>query len=137
MVELALVAPLMVSLVFGVSEFGYVFYTYTRLEKAVHDAARYASLRTYLNSDSTGSYAKQVKNAVVFGRPDGSGTAIASNLSTSNVVVVVSPSSGARPQTVRVYISSYKMPMSIGGWSFTLRNKPDATFPYLGRWVDN
>jgi Flp pilus assembly protein TadG len=48
-VEMALVAPLLVTLMFGAMELGYYFFSEHVVIKAVRDGARYASRRSFSN----------------------------------------------------------------------------------------
>lgn len=57
MVETILVLPLLLFLIFGIIEFGRVYYTYVMLSNAVREGARYAAVRetdieAYSNSES-------------------------------------------------------------------------------------
>lgn len=57
MVETILVLPLLLLLIFGIIEFGRVYYTYIMLSNAAREGARYAAVRetdmeNYTNSES-------------------------------------------------------------------------------------
>src|SRR5258708_25597270 len=76
LVEFALITPVLFLLLFGAMQFGYAFYTYDNLTKAVSDGTRYASIRTYVAACQTTacspvetSYATAIKNAVGYGTP--------------------------------------------------------------------
>ena len=131
MVELGFCLPVLVGLALGTLQFGYSFYTYSKLEQSVRHAARYASLRTYGSSTETpdDSYVTAVKNAAVYGNPAGGTQPVAPGLSTENISVLVSFNNGV-PASVTVGIMRYSMPQVIG--SVELGNKPSARFPYLG-----
>jgi Flp pilus assembly protein TadG len=134
-VELALLLPLLVLLLLGTVHFGLAMFYYTRVDKAVHDAARYASMRTY--SDRPGDpalFVESVANTAVFGRPIGGGIAAAPGFGTGQVQVVVEqPVAGARPRVVTVTVNGFTIPGAMG--AITLSAKPSAAFPFLGRYV--
>jgi len=130
LVEFALVSPLMIGLLLGAMSFGYSFYTYVNLVKAVRDAGRYASMRTYKSGDA--SFAAAVQNVVVYGTPSPSAgqTPVVHGLTAG--AVTVTPPTGFMT-TVKVSISSFSLPMVLG--SVTLQNKPNVTFRYTGRYI--
>lgn len=125
MIEFALSFGLLFTVFGGVFQFGYAFYVYNTLESAVRSGARYASLRTY---DS--AYLTAVRNMVVYGNPAGGGQSVAPGLTPANVTVT--PNHNV-PTLVVVGITNYKIDGVLR--SFTLTNKPQATFPYMGRWA--
>lgn len=135
MVELALLLPLLVLLLLGTVHFGLIMFYYTRVDKAVHDAARYASMRTYSEQgDDASDYVTAVQSTAVFGDPIGAGTAVAPGLSIGQVRVDVNQDTpGARPQTVTVTVTSYSIAGAMG--DVALAEKPSATFPFLGRYI--
>jgi len=135
MVELALLLPLLVLLLLGTVHFGLIMFYYTRVDKAVHDAARYASMRTYSEQGTdAGDYITAVTATAVFGNPSGDGPAAAPGLSTGSVTVSVNQATaGERPQTVTVTVNAYSIPGAMG--TVSLANKPSATFPFLGRYI--
>lgn len=132
-VELSLAMPFLVALLLGVWQFGYAFYNYAKLEQAVRTGARYASVALYDSATSTPSadFQTAVQNMVVYGTPSPvAGTsAIAPNLSTSNVALTVTFASKV-PTAMTVAITNYKLPACFG--NVTLINKPAAWFPYMG-----
>lgn len=134
LVELAVLLPLLVLLLLGTMHFGYTFFVYVRLEKAVHDAARYAAMRTYQASDVE-SFRTSVANVVVKGTPDYSGAEVVEGLSTATVDVAVTPGPGGAPSQVTVTITSYEMPLNLYLWNSNLTGKPSATYPFMGRYA--
>lgn len=139
MVELALLLPLLVLLLVGTVNFGLILYNYTKVDKAVHAAARYASMRTYSQqSGDADLYAASVINSVSTGLPTG-GSSLLPGVAVSGVTVVLNPNTpGVRPNTVTVTVGSVTItgavwPVTGGG--VTLSGKPSATFPFLGRYV--
>ena len=134
MIEFALSFGLLFSVFSGVFQFGYAFYVYNSLESAVRSGVRYASLRTYDSATATPSsaYLTAVRNMVVYGNPAGGGQSVALGLTPANVTVTV-PMPNKVPALVVVGISGYKIDGVVG--SFKLTKKPQATFPYMGRWA--
>ena len=132
LVEFALISPVLISLLLGGIQFGYAFYTYNNLEKAVRDGARFASMRTYQVGD--GSFISDVRNVVVFGKPNPTLGEQANPQVHGLTVghVAVTPPSGTM-STVRISVSSYTMSLPLG--DITLTSKPNATFRYVGRYV--
>jgi Flp pilus assembly protein TadG len=129
LVELALVSPVLLALLFGAMQFGYSFYTYNNLQKAVRDGARYAAGREYPSA----TFTTAVTNVVVCGNPTScSGlNPVAHSLTSSNVVVTVTPATGV-PSVVTVKINGYTIPGPLG--SVTLTNKPSCSFRFIGRY---
>lgn len=82
-VELALTLVPLLILAFGVAEFGRAMFTYNALDKAARDAARYltAPPPTAINPD------QDAANLVVYGNVGGTGTRLAPNLTTGQVVI--------------------------------------------------
>ena len=132
LIEFALSFTVLFPLFYGTFQFGYAFFIYNELHTAVRAGARYASNRIYTSSTSTptDSWSTAVKNVVVFGNPDGSGTGYIQNFTTSNVDVSVAFVSGT-PSTVTVRVSNFGLDAVFK--TYTL-NKPSVTFPYTGVW---
>lgn len=82
LVEFAIVATVFMSVMFGVIEFGRLFWTHNALRDAARQGVRYASVR---RNDAAGIQA--AKNVAVYGDPAGGTTPIVSGLSTSNVQI--------------------------------------------------
>jgi len=131
-VELALILPILTSLLLGVWNYGYAFYNYAKLEEAVRAGARYASVALYDSASSTPSAAFQraVQNVVLYGSPSPSGSPapVVPSLSASNVVLTVTFTSV--PTAMTVTINNYQLPAYFGG--MTLKNKPSCWFAYTG-----
>ena len=132
MVELAIAAPLFLTLFTACFQFGYYFYIYNRLENAVRDGARYASIRAYDSSSSTPStaFSTAVTNMVLYGSPASGSTTVVPGLKSSNINLSVTMTNGV-PSLVKVSISGYSIYAVFGNW--TLTKKPAAIFPYEGR----
>lgn len=92
MVEFAIILPLMMLLILGVTELGRALIRYNVLTKAVRDGARYAAAYALLGSTGTVNVDVQlqteVRNLVVYGNTAGTGTPLMSGLSTDQVAVV-------------------------------------------------
>src|SRR6476660_2562088 len=83
LLEFAIVATVFLSVLFGVIEFGRLFWTHNALRDATRRGVRYATIR---KNDGAGIQA--VKNMVVYGDPNiSSGTPVVSGLTPANVVV--------------------------------------------------
>jgi Flp pilus assembly protein TadG len=82
LVEFAIVSTVFLSVMFGVIEFGRMFWTHNALRDAARRGVRLAAVR---RNDSAGILA--VKNMVVFGNTAGTGQPLVNGLSTSNVAV--------------------------------------------------
>jgi Flp pilus assembly protein TadG len=83
--EFAIVATVFMMVLFGVVEFGRLFWTHNALRDAARRGARYAAIR---KNDAAGMQA--VKNMVVFGDPNANpstATPVVSGLTPSNVVL--------------------------------------------------
>jgi Flp pilus assembly protein TadG len=100
LVELAIIMPLLVVLVGATAEFGRFFYTYTTLLKGTRAASR------YLVSQPVGTADLAAKNLVVYGNMAGTGTPIASGLTTANVIITPNKA-GAKTQTVEIQKFTY------------------------------
>jgi Flp pilus assembly protein TadG len=134
LVEFALSFSLLFTLLAGVFQFGYAYYVYNTLEGAVRGGARYASLRTYDSPTAAPSsaYLTAVRNAVVFGNPSGGDRSVVAGLTPENVGVTVSMERNV-PVRITVGIASYTIHSVVR--SFHLVNKPQATFPFVGRFA--
>ncbi len=139
LVEFALISPILVTLLFAAVQFGYAFYTYNNLAKAVSDGARFASMRTYYGACTTtctsdAAYVTAVQNVILYGNPSPTGTPnpIVHSLAANNISITVSAPSGV-PTTVTVAITNYSMALPLS--TITLTNKPAAIFPYIGRYA--
>jgi len=78
LVEFSIAATVFLVVVFGVIEFGRALWTHNALSDAARRGARYATLHSATEIE-------QVKNVVVYGNADGSGTPLVPNLTTENV----------------------------------------------------
>jgi Flp pilus assembly protein TadG len=117
----------------GAFEFGYAFYAYNTLVNAVHEGARYASLKPYDSASSTPStaFSTAVQNMVVYGNPNppGGTAPILRGLATSNVNVSV-VTNGSAPLQMTVSISNFSLDAVFG--TIKLNGNPAVSFTYLG-----
>lgn len=145
--ELALLAPVFGVLLAGTVYFGNAFYNYNRLERAVHDAGRYASTRTlYMKETGLSQFESQVRNVVVYGSPDGADTlSTALFVNPSSVRVEFVRTNGTnidirnvsltepRPERIRITVTTWSIPGSFR--TITVSNKPSVDFPYIGKFI--
>ncbi len=99
--ELAIVMPILLVLVGATAEFGRFFYTYTTLLKGTRAATR------YLVSQPPGEGTAAARNLVVYGNTAGTGTPIASGLTTTNVLITPSANGSGVTQTQTVEIQNF------------------------------
>ena len=114
----------------GTFQFGYAFFIYNELQNAVRQGARYAAFKTYDSSSSTPStaFSDSVKNVVVYGNPTGGTTPIVPSLTTANVNLQVTYTSGV-PAMMTVSIQNYTIDAFLRTFSI---DKPAASFSYVG-----
>jgi len=133
MIEFGLAFPLLFLFLSGMYQFGYAFFIYNELQSVVRTGARYASTADYDASTGGAGFRNQVKNVVVYGSPAGGSTPLVKGLTTSAVTVTWATDGAGIPQTVTVSISGYSFYAVFR--TFTIPNKPRATFIYLGQYI--
>jgi Flp pilus assembly protein TadG len=107
--EFAIVSTVFLSVMFGVIEFGRLFWTHNALRDAARRGVRYAAVR---KNDAAGIQA--VKNVVVYGDPAGGSTPVVSGLSTSNVNVQYANYNGLQLSSrASVSITGYQFQFSV------------------------
>lgn len=85
LVEFTLVLPFLLSIVFGMAEFGRFIYQYQLVLEGLRDAGRYLS-----RVDATsGTQQTNAKNLAVTGTLDGTGTARVTGWATSDVTITI------------------------------------------------
>ncbi len=133
LVELALLAPLLVSLVLGAIHFGYLFYLYNSLEKCVRDGARYAASRTFVNA---GAFTTAIQQVTAYGST-GANTPLVAGLQPNRVTVSFVYDSNGRPDRIRVAITgwTYNGVLSAFLGPVTLNGKPALEMPFLGLYM--
>src|SRR5215813_5426079 len=109
LVEFAIVATVFLSVMFGVIEFGRLFWTHNALRDAARRGVRYAAIR---KNDAAGMQA--VKNVVVYGDPTGGSTPLVNGLSTSNVSIEYVNYNGVQLSSrATVKISNYQFNFAV------------------------
>lgn len=103
-VEMALVLPVLLALMFGSVELGNYFMNEHSLVKAVRDGARFAARQNFLNytacsGEPGGSTVSDTKNLVINGYLSG-GAAITPNISASDITIETSCLASAGSQTM-------------------------------------
>ena len=100
LVEFAIGATVFLTVMFGVLEFGRALWTHNALADAARRGARYGTMHGIGDID-------KVKNVVVFGNPEGTGSPLVNDLSTGNIDVQYS-TFGLNGGTVQVSINNYQ-----------------------------
>jgi Flp pilus assembly protein TadG len=97
MLELAICLSLLITLVFGITEFGRAMFLYDTLAKSARDAARFLAVR---DPNSSGALS-DAKCMAVYGNPSCTGNALASGLTTAMVSIcyAADPSCAANYQS--------------------------------------
>ncbi len=141
MIEFALSALVLTAMFIATFQFGYSFYVYSKLQTAIRNGARYASVRTIRtgSSSSITNFKTAVQRMVVYGNPAATaGTTVVPGLTTAGITVNVTDaggtatSSSVMPTKVQVYVSSYNLDALFQTYSFS--SKPYENFPYVGIW---
>jgi Flp pilus assembly protein TadG len=101
LVELAIVMPLLLLLLGATAEFGRFFHTYSTLLKGTRAATR------YLVSQPPGEGTVAARNLVVYGNTAGTGTPIASGLTTANIKITPQANGSGLTQTQTVEIQNF------------------------------
>ncbi len=102
-VEFALILPLLLLLTMITTEFGRAIYQYSVIVKSMRGAARYLSVQT------PNTHIAETKNMVVFGNTAGTGPALVTGITVSNVDAPTWTTTGANPliNTVTITVSGY------------------------------
>ena len=91
-IEFAIVVPVLLLLLFGVTEVGRALVRYNTLTKAVQDGARYAAAKGLLgttgNVNVTAQLTTEVRNVVVYGNTAGAGTPVLAGLQPTQIQVI-------------------------------------------------
>jgi hypothetical protein len=82
LLEFAMVLPILLLITFGTIEFGRAYFQYNTLTKAIRDGARHMSEAVYNTTERD-----RMKNLVVYGNVNGTGTPIMPGLTTSKIVL--------------------------------------------------
>ena len=115
MAEFAIISVVFFMIIFGIIEFGRLFYTHNALTDAARRGARYAVLH-----DKTAADRECVKKVVVFGEANinpntciETGPALINGLTTTNVSVTYATDYGTNLGIATVEISNYTFNLSI------------------------
>jgi Flp pilus assembly protein TadG len=112
LIEFAIVATVFLTVLFGILEFGRLFWTHNALRDAARKGARYATVR---KNDTAGINA--VKNMVVFGDPNANpatATPIVSGLTPANVDVQYANYNGLQLSSrATVSITNYQFQFAV------------------------
>ncbi|HEV3201995.1 MAG TPA: TadE/TadG family type IV pilus assembly protein [Bryobacteraceae bacterium] len=133
-VEFALGSGVLLAAFSGTFEIGYSLIQYNKLETAVAQGARYASIVPYDSATATPSaaFSSAVKNMVLYGSPAMGSLPALSGLSAGNVNLTVTFANGV-PSSIQVSISGYTIDALFR--TYTLTGKPQVTYPYQGVWA--
>ena len=133
LVEVTIVLPILLMLFAATAEFGRYFYEYTTLAKATRVGSRYLSTAPTQATEDT-----IAKNIVVYGNPNGTGTAVMPGLTTTNVQITRLGGTALIPDKIMVEITGYKhQPIfDLGAlvnknFSLNIDVKPSVTMKYL------
>jgi hypothetical protein len=101
--EFALILPILIILLFMVTEFGRALMNYDAVTKSVRQAARYLSIQ------APGTKLTEARNLVVYGNTAGSGSPIVPGLSLTNVPDPTWDATGSLPEinVVTVTVTGY------------------------------
>jgi len=135
--ELALSAGVMVTILGGAFQFGYSFYIYNQLVTAVGNGARYAAQRTYraATPEDVEKGRAAIQNMVVYGdsRPESDAQPAIPHLRPEDVRVEWVDGQNGAPEAVSVRITAYKVNALFG--EVNLTGKPAVEFPFVGRFA--
>ncbi len=142
MIEFALASLILIPMFFGAFQFGYTFYVYNLLCSQMRAAARYGSVRAFYAATPS-TYQTAVKNVVIYGNPDGSGTGIEPGITAANVEVLLLGANGLaasainRPVTLTVRTAAGDNAYQVNAvfTTFTFTGKPFLTIPYTGQFA--
>lgn len=133
-IEFALGSGVLLATFAGTFQLGFTFLQYNRLESAVVQGARFASLVPYDSATATPSAAflAAVQNMTLYGSPTAGASPIVRGLTPGNVSLTVAFANGV-PSTMTVSISGYTIDSVFK--LTTLIHKPRVTYPYQGIWA--
>lgn len=133
-VEFALGSGVLFAMFAGTFQFGYTFLQYNRLQSAVAQGARFASLIPYDSTTTAPSTAflAAVHNMTLYGSPTAGTSPVVRGLTPGNVSLTVTFKNGV-PSAMTVAIAGYTIDSVFK--TITLSNKPRVTYPYQGIWT--
>lgn len=128
--EFSLVFLLLWALLSGCFRIAYSAYVYAALVNAVDGAARYAARVPF---DVPGhTFVGKVANVAAYGSPDGTGSALAPNMTRGNISVSWSTDTSGAPLTITVAVTGYSVNALFQ--TFTFSGKPSVTVRYAGTY---
>jgi Flp pilus assembly protein TadG len=132
--EFAAGSGLLLAIFSGTFDFGYTLIQYNRLETAVAQAARYASIVPYDSPNTTPSAAflASVRNMALYGNPAVGHSVVVGGLTAANIQLQVTFANGV-PATMQVSITGYNIYALFG--THPLTGKPRVSYPYQGVWA--
>ncbi len=133
-VEFALIAPVLLLIVFGIIQFGFFLAQQTTLNGAVRSGARFGSVNAYTSTHSCSAVIQKVRDTANTIGMDGSAVSVAvklngtlvcdtSSLSSTNPPCQDAAATAATPGTLAVeatYASKYFVPVPLAGTALTL-----------------
>lgn len=114
-VELALLLPVLLFIVFGITEFGRALYAYNTLVKNTRDAARYYAAQQAGNPPAKET---EIKNMAVYGSTTNTGSPLAPGLTTTMVTLCDSVSCPGTHQSQGAAPVVNLVTVTITGYSF-------------------
>lgn len=137
MLELAVSAGVLLTLLAGTFQFGYTFYLYNKLVTAVGNGARYAAQRTYRSATTQDldRGVSAIRNMVVYGDPQPVSDAqpVVPNLTPQQIEVNWVKADDGAPSAVALAVRNYSVDAVFH--SFTFDRRPTVEFPYVGRYA--
>jgi hypothetical protein len=133
-VEFALGSGVLLAAFAGTFNFGYTLIQYNKLQTAVGQGVRYASLVPYDSATTVPSpaFLSAVRNMVLYGSPAGGNTPILNDLPAEDIDLSVTFANGV-PSSMTVSITGYTIYALFG--THQLTNKPRVTYAYQGVWA--
>ena len=112
--EFAVILPLLLTICFGITEFGRAIFTYNTLAKTARDAARYLSTQPAGNAAAWAT----ATNLTVYGNPAGTGSPLVYGLTPGKVTICdASNCAGNLNQGVNPTINT--VTVTVTGYAFT------------------
>lgn len=105
LVETALVLPLLLMILFGIFDFGWVFFTRMKIENTAREGARFAAVNFAQEAANEAASIDAIKQHVVNERPE-------LNLTTSDVVVTLSGTGEHYKRYITVQINTELTPLT-------------------------
>ncbi|MGB9150883.1 MAG: TadE/TadG family type IV pilus assembly protein [Burkholderiales bacterium] len=139
-VELAIILPLIMMMLAGITEFSRAFWYYNALDKATRDAARYLSALPTAEMATTSTRTSRfatARNLVAAAASDpDSGAQVRPAITPANVEVSCEPTSCISPISITVNIVNFQMESAIpfvllDVGRFGLSPMPSTTMPFM------